>query len=319
MNLQHLKYTVEVYKAGSISGAAQNLYMAQPNLSKAIKDLEKELGFEIFERSSEGMSPTDMGIRFIYHARNILAEMDDVKRMTESGDGRVFNYKISVPRATYLAKAYSAFLNEIERDRGINAVVSETNAQQTIGNVISRGYDFGVIRVLKETAETYFKYFDVNELEYKTILDFSMVIVMSCSHPLAKKKVLLNEDLAGYTKITHGDFRYPNAKNEDRFENPEPFKDADRVIYTYERGSQFELLDSLKDSYMWVSPIPGRYLDMYDLVQKKCSVKNNHYVDVAIRKKRNLQNKYDRLFMEKIEVERDKVIKIIKDMDEAVG
>ena len=123
MNLQHLKYTIEVYKAGSISGAAQNLYMAQPNLSKAIKELEKELGFEIFERSPEGMRPTDMGIRFIYHAKNILAEVDDVKRMTESEDGRVFNYKISIPRGTYLAMAYSAFFNEIEGDCGINAVV----------------------------------------------------------------------------------------------------------------------------------------------------------------------------------------------------
>lgn len=53
MNLQHLKYVVEVEKTGSITQAAQNLYMGQPNLSKAIRELEKNLGIVLFKRTSK--------------------------------------------------------------------------------------------------------------------------------------------------------------------------------------------------------------------------------------------------------------------------
>ncbi len=78
VNLQHLKYVVEVEKTGSITQAAQNLYMGQPNLSKAIKELEKNLGIVIFKRTSKGVLPTAQGEEFLRYAKSIL---DQVQRM----------------------------------------------------------------------------------------------------------------------------------------------------------------------------------------------------------------------------------------------
>ena len=66
MNTLHLKYALEIEKTGSISQAAQNLFMAQPNLSKAIKDLENELGYVIFKRTSSGVIATEKGAEFLY-------------------------------------------------------------------------------------------------------------------------------------------------------------------------------------------------------------------------------------------------------------
>lgn len=73
MNLLHLKYAVETAKAGSINKAAENLYIGQPNLSRAIKELEKSLGITIFVSSAKGMTVTPDGEEFLRYAQKILA------------------------------------------------------------------------------------------------------------------------------------------------------------------------------------------------------------------------------------------------------
>ena len=65
MNLQLLEYAVEVEKTGSITQAAENLYMNQPHLSRAIKELEKEMGIQIFSRTRRGIVPTEVGEEFL--------------------------------------------------------------------------------------------------------------------------------------------------------------------------------------------------------------------------------------------------------------
>ena len=69
MNISHLKYAVEVEKARSISQAAENLYMGQPNLSKAIRELEDDLGITIFKRTSKGVIPTQKGEEFLGYTK----------------------------------------------------------------------------------------------------------------------------------------------------------------------------------------------------------------------------------------------------------
>ena len=84
MNLLHLKYVVEVYQTKSFTKAAENLYMGQPNLSRAIKELEQSLGITIFRRTSRGIEITEAGEEFVHYAKKILQEVDVVeKRYTQ--------------------------------------------------------------------------------------------------------------------------------------------------------------------------------------------------------------------------------------------
>ena len=84
MNLVHLKYAVEVARCGSINKAAENLYMGQPNLSRAIKELENSLGITIFQRSSKGMVLTPEGEGFIAYAQKILRQVDEIEELYKS-------------------------------------------------------------------------------------------------------------------------------------------------------------------------------------------------------------------------------------------
>lgn len=89
MNILHLKYAVEVAKAGSLSKAAEALYMNQPNLSRAIKELEASLGITIFGRSAKGVYVTPEGEEFLGYARKILSQIDEVEAIYKSGAPRI--------------------------------------------------------------------------------------------------------------------------------------------------------------------------------------------------------------------------------------
>ena len=78
MNILHLKYAVEVEQTGSITQAAENLYMGQPNLSKAIRELEKNIGIAIFKRTPKGFVPPARGEEFLITAKKILAKIENL-------------------------------------------------------------------------------------------------------------------------------------------------------------------------------------------------------------------------------------------------
>lgn len=85
MNILHLKYAVEIARVGSLSQAAQNLFLAQPNLSRSIKELESDIGIKIFERSVKGMKITPDGEEFIGYAKEILNHIDHVDKIYKMG------------------------------------------------------------------------------------------------------------------------------------------------------------------------------------------------------------------------------------------
>ena len=107
MNTQHLQYVVEIERMRSISQAAENLFIGQPNLSRILHDMEDTLGFKIFERTSRGVRPTERGTIFLQHAKSILREMDSIEAL---GPRRpVANrLRICIPRSAAMLDLTSA-------------------------------------------------------------------------------------------------------------------------------------------------------------------------------------------------------------------
>ena len=103
MNIAHLKYAVEVEKTASITKAAENLFMGQPNLSRGIKELEETLGVKIFKRTSKGIVPTPQGEEFLGYAKSILAQIEEMESLYKPEKNNKLKFSISVPRASYIA------------------------------------------------------------------------------------------------------------------------------------------------------------------------------------------------------------------------
>lgn len=299
MNTLFFKYVLEVEKCGSISQAAQNLFMAQPNLSKAIKDLEGELGYSIFHRTPSGVTVTEKGAEFLYHARKMMDQIVEIEKLSQRMDVQSKQFKISIPRGSYIANGVTAFVADLPQEQGIEITINETNALQTISNVADRGYNMGIIRYQMSDEAVFKSRLKNHKLECETLWEFEYVLVMSKNHPLAEKETICVEDLQDYMKITHGDIEIPHTLTEE-------LGDADKethprkTIYVYERGSQFDLLANVPTTYMWVSPIPNSYLEKNGLVQRVCKAKNNWYKDVLIYRQDYKLGEYDKLFQKKI-------------------
>ena len=150
MNTLYFRYAVEIERAGSITQAAQNLYMAQPNLSKAIKDLEEDLGYEIFKRGAGGIKVTEKGSEFLYHAHKMLEQLDEMEKIGRRETEGARRFKLSIPRGSYIANGFTEFVAELPMEEGIEITVNETNTLKTIDNVVNRGYNMGIIRYRKD-------------------------------------------------------------------------------------------------------------------------------------------------------------------------
>ncbi len=280
MDILDLKYVAEVAKTGSMTQAAVNLYMNQPNLSKAILALEKELGITIFRRSSKGVSLTREGTQFLLSTKEILEKFEAVEAKYKL-EGMKHYFSISVPRASYISYAFAGFVREIADTDGLQIDFSETSSMQVIQNVSSKKHHLGILRYPLEYERYYHKLLKELDLYGDTLLEFEYVALMSGSCPLANKKELRLSDLSGLIEIAHGDTGIPSlAAGEIR--KLEHTTGSRKNIYIYERGSQFDLLTNVPSSYIWVSPVPQELLLRYQLVQKQVVGKNDRHRDMMI-------------------------------------
>ena len=281
MNTMHLKYAIEVERTSSISQAAENLYMGQPTLSKAIKELEDSLGFAIFERTSKGAKPTQKGIKFLTYARNVLGQIDKMEALSDSVDTDTQTFNISIPRGSYIADAVTSFVSELDENKGMNINVQETNSIQVINNIIDGPFHMGIIRYQTEYENYFYDYLTEKQLRYEPVWEFEYLALMSEKHPLAQKEKVEYQELKQYTEITHGDNAIPYIMANSSLKAELPAKSS-KSIYVYERCSQYDLLSCIPTTFMWVSPIPEKWLKRYQLVQRRSDALGHKYKDLLI-------------------------------------
>lgn len=296
MNILHLKYAVEIAKTGSLNKAAENLYMGQPNLSRAIKELESSLGITVFERSAKGMVATAEGERFLRYARNILAQIDEMEEVFRKGEDAKQKFSISVPRACYISAAFAEFSKTIDKNSPAELVYKETNASRAVKNILEADYKLGIIRYAENHDREFRKMLDEKGLIYETVTEFGYRLVMSERHPLAGKEDVRYDDLKAYTEIAHADPYVPSLPSAAVIKEELP-DDIERRIFVFERASQLELLCENSDTFMWVSPVPQKLLDRYSLVQKVCRDNTRVYKDVLIYRKDYHLSELDKRFI----------------------
>ena len=310
MNTLHFKYAVEVEKTGSISQAAENLFMAQPNLSKAIRELEDTFGITIFRRTSKGVVPTDEGSEFLQYARNIMKQIDNMESIYTAGKNKPQRQtlKISVPRGSYISSAFSEFVSKLDMEKSINVKIRETNSVDTIKNVADNNYNFGIVRY-KTAFEKYFlDYIAEKGLIYDAIWEFESLVVMNEKHPLANEKNINFDELSAMSiEIVHGDKIVPYLSVPE-ISKPTAQEGAPiRRICVYERGIQLDILSKVPLCYMWTSRIAEDVLSKYGLIQRACHMPDNKFKDILIYPKGYEFTPEDKVFIDSLYREKNKV------------
>ncbi len=298
MNLLHLKYAVEVARVGSLNKAAENLIVAQPNLSRSIKELETEVGITIFERTPKGVYLTAQGEEFIGHAKGLLKQIDHLENMYKDDRPVRRRFSASVPRAGYICDAFVRFSESVE-SRAFELFYKETNSKRTIQNVLDSDYNIGIIRY----AENFEKYFEASLSEkglcHEVISEFSYRLIMSEDSELAKLQSITYADLENFIEIAHADPYVPSVSMS-RVQKEELPDNVNRRIFVFERSSQMDILSSNKNTYMWVSPTPKDMLERYNLVCRECPENKKIYKDVLIFKDGYKLTELDKRFINEV-------------------
>ena len=212
MNITELRYLVAIMKWGSVSAAAKQLYAAQPNVSKALKNLEEEYGVRIFERSSTGMIPTEQGKRFIAQAQRVLQQVDELKQEAHQ-QRSCAELRVVLTHATYASYAAVDFLQQAARSEQLRAHIRESGAIEALDFVLRQGYHMALLRYAAEDEDYYLRYCQRHGLRQEPIMEFSYLLLTSQDSPLARRQVQNLDELNDYIEVLHGDTHLPGDES----------------------------------------------------------------------------------------------------------
>lgn len=267
MNLNHLRYAVEVGRTRSISKAAEALYMGQPNLSRAIRELEESLGVPLFKRTPKGITPTPQGEEFLERARHILDEVDAMEGLFRREETQEQALSLVLPRAGYLAEAVAAFCG-----MGTLPVLScrETNPLHAVALVAEEEYRVGIVHM--DPAHT--RYFDAlladKGLTSHELGRLPVVALMGSHHPAADREEAAPASMGDGIEVAFGDPYAPCLPPSEAKKSTWP-SGVGRRLWVYDRATQFDLLTAVPGAYSWTVPLPNGQLNRFGLVQRPCS------------------------------------------------
>ena len=188
MNLQHMKYAIVIAQTQSINKAAEQLYVGQPTLSRAIKELESNLGITLFERSAKGMTLTADGELFIRCAKNVLAQVDDIEKMFGREGTAKRRFSLSAPRAGYVYEAFVRFSCEVGEDTQAELVYRAADTMGALADVEQGRSALGVVRYASHADRYYKEMMEEKGLVCELVAEFRMGILVSRSSPLARSR-----------------------------------------------------------------------------------------------------------------------------------
>ncbi len=283
MNIKHFQYLVEIERVRSISQAAENLYIGQPNLSRILKDIEADVGFPIFLRTTHGVRPTERGATFLQHARNILREMDSIQMMSphQMVEDRL---RICIPRSAVTFQAVVDYLKSSCEKENLNVVIRECHGKKTLELLTGGHAEIGIIR-FREGYEEYFQEVaSAANLTFRYLFSYEDVILMNKSHPLASCDKIKLDDLKKWTEIVHSDNYLMSHIADERGRSQ---------IYTVDRQAQLTLLGDIHGSYMWSVPQNEAELSAKGLVQKTCFGYAKRYSEALVYNHLHIMNELE--------------------------
>ena len=298
MNIQQFSYILEIEKTGSMRAAAENLSVAQPNLSRSVRDLETELGITIFRRSNKGVKPTREGLEFIGYARRIVSELNEIEAVYISGGRRGNMFSASVPRSAYITDAFISFMDSVG-DKLDKVTYSEMNSTDTLSEVKFRKYDLGIIRASREFTPYYDELCQKNDVEYIVLAELKYVVVASARSPIAALNIVTMDDLRSMTRVNYADEfipDFPFAKSG----SSDFFGDEKNRIDVFDRASAMSLTEHDPTRFVFAAPMPAQSLADNGLIQRQFSGADRVMNDILIYREGYKLTRFDKAFIREV-------------------
>ena len=262
MNIQQLRYVVAIANSGTFREAAEKMYVSQPSLSISVRDLEKELGFKIFRRTSSGTFLTRRGMEFYEKAQELVKGFDVFQNQYANPEEEKDEFSIASQHYDFLPPTITAFSQQYPEYK--NFRIFESTTVQILDEVAQGHSEIGIIYLNNQNQKGIIQRVEKLGLEVIELIPFQTHIYLREGHPLAKKKELVMEDLADLPTVRFtqekDEYLYYSENFVDTSNSSQMFNVTDRATLNgilertnaYATGSGF--LDS--DSVNGITVIP---------------------------------------------------------------
>ena len=274
MTLKQLKYAVTVAKTGNITEAAKQLFIAQPSLTSAIKDLEKEYNITIFYRSNKGIEITPEGDEFLGYARQLLEQANLIEeRYTGVNRGKQ-RFCVSAQHYSFVVEAFVELIKNYSGDK-YEFHMRETQTFDIIDDVAHRRSEIGVLYLNTFNETVIRKTLRDNGLVFSTLFTAKPHVFIGKNNPIAKKKPITLDDLAAYPRLS-----YEQGSHNSFYFSEEILStiDSDKEIIVRDRATLFNLLVGL-NGYTICSGVISEELNGPHIIAKPLDV--DDYMEIG--------------------------------------
>lgn len=261
MTLQQLKYIVTVAEANSITEAAKRLFISQPSLSNAIKEIEKETNIAIFVRSYAGIALTKEGMEFLGYARQVIQQMDLLEDKFVSNLPEKTRFGVSTQHYTFTTNAFVEMVEQFGQDR-FEFVLNETQTHQIMEDVKNRFSDLGILYISHNNEAVIRKNLEENGLCFFELFTAAPHVFLRSAHPLSAKISVTLEDLKPYPRLNFIQGSYESAYFAEELYSTVP---TEKSIKVSDRGAIVNLMLGL-DAYTISSGVFPRYLQGDEII-----------------------------------------------------
>ena len=280
---------VEIERTRSITQAAANLFLSQPNLSRILHEIEEQLGYAIFERSNRGVRPTEEGTAFLQHAKRILSEMEAIESLG-SGRRQPDRFRVCMPRSAGILEMTVDYLNALPEDQPLDAVLRECHVRQALDYMAQGEIDLAIIRYRAEYQDYFRDQAHGRQFRFEALNCYRYRVIMHRDNPVAQKGRISVADLEGLPEITHGDTfrtRTGGADGERR-----------KRIYSVDRHAQLTLTTRIPGAFMWSTSVLPEDLAAWNLVQRDVEDNRVEYRNALVSVAPDLLNDIECRFLE---------------------
>ncbi|ABX41607.1 LysR family transcriptional regulator [Lachnoclostridium phytofermentans] len=240
MTLQQLRYVITIADCGSMNEAAKQLFISQPSLSGTIKELELEIGFDIFLRSNRGIVITPEGEEFLTYAKQVseqyrLLEDKYIEKKSKK------KFSVSMQHYSFAVKAFVEVVKKVGMEQ-YEFAVHETKTNEVIENVKNFKSELGVLYLNDFNEQVMTKVLRENSLEFVELFQCDTYVYLWSEHPLANKEVISMKELEEYPCLA-----FDQGKNNSFYlaEEVKSTYDYKRIIKANDRATMLNLMIGL--------------------------------------------------------------------------
>ena len=241
MTLQQLNYIITISEIGSINRAAEKLYVSQPSLTSAIKELERELGIVIFNRTGRGVTLTAEGADFLPYARQVYGQYVNLLEKYGKGGERKQKFGVSCQHYSFAVKAFVEMVKAYDVAK-YEFAIRETKTLSVISDVARMHSEIGILYLSDFNRKAILKLLGANGLTFHHLINCNAYVYLWKGHPLAGRDSISFDDLAPYPCLS---FEQGDDSTFYLAEEILSINDYPRSIKTTDRATNLNLMTGL--------------------------------------------------------------------------